>query len=133
MNTKVATEGIVVLNFFDKVNITHEGVIGWRIIIYIDNKIVLKNIIQTKIKPNWYVFNCGAICSRIEEIFRKLKVKLIVKYSGRKPKINEEYKYNRGAYLIKIYDKKLKETWKKSHEFGLMCNIKYFQNYTIKY
>ena len=79
------------------------------------------------------MFDYGAIHSRIEKKFRKLKAELLLEYSRRKLKINEEWKYNRRAHLMKLYNEKSKEMRKKSNEFGIICIIKYFGNYIIKY
>ena len=50
--------------------------------------------------------DCSAICSRIEEILDQIKVKVVFEYSSKK--LNEEFRYNRGIYLIKICNKKSK-------------------------
>ena len=133
MNIEVVTEEIIVLNLFERVKETHGGLTGRRIMIYIDNKMVLKNIILVKTKPSQYIFDYRVINSRIGEIFKELKVEVIVEYSESKPIVNEEYRHNRGAHLMKICDKQSKEIWKKSYEFWLIHNIKSLENYAIKY
>ena len=38
-----------------------------------------------------------------------MKIVVVFEYSGKKIKVNKEFKHNRGAYLVKIYHKKSKE------------------------
>jgi len=47
-----------------------------------DNKIIIKNIVQIKTKPSWYIVHCRVIYSRVKEIFDTIRIEAVVEYSG---------------------------------------------------
>ena len=94
MNNEVVTKEIVALNLIERINELCKGLTGERIIIYINNKTIIKNIVQIKIKLSQYIVDYGVICSRIKEKFKMIRVEVVVEYSRQRPKINEDYKEN---------------------------------------
>jgi len=61
-----------------------------------------------------------------------MKIEVVFKYSSKNPNANEEFRHNRGAYLIKTYNEKSKEIWKMSEDQVWNHNLKYFGNYSTK-
>jgi len=104
MNSEVSIEGI--LNLIEKIYDLYQGIVEGRITICID---ILKNIVYAKMKLSQCIFNCRVICSRIKEILEQIKVHIVFEYLGRKSNVNEEFRYDRGAHLMKICNEKSKE------------------------
>jgi len=71
-----------------------------KVIIHIDRRNLIWAMTAVPTKLSQYVQDCRAIKSRFDKIKKKLDIDIIVKYSSKEIKEKEEFKDNRGKFLI---------------------------------
>ena len=97
-----------------------------------DRKRLIKDMISDVKKASEFTKDCGAIRCRFEEIKNKSDNSIIVKYSSKKMKGSEEFKDNRGEFLMLECDeqsKLIRKRMEKTNEENV--NVKFLGNHAV--
>ena len=75
-----------------------------KVVIYMDRRKLVKDMNSNCMKASVFAGDCGAIRSRFLQIKEKLDISIVIKYSSKETKISEQFKDNRGGFLMTEYD-----------------------------
>ena len=132
MNNVQTSEGypfVMLLEMIYKVSV---GLRRGKVIIYMDRKRLIKDMISDVKKASEFTKDCGAIRCRFEEIKNKSDISIIVKYSSKKTKGSEEFKDNRGGFLMLECDeqsKLIRKRMETTNEENV--NVKFLGNHAV--
>ena len=79
------------------------------IIICLDNKFLLNKVTSVDKKASACADDCRVIHSRIDKTLENVPVEVVFECSNDKIRRGEEFKDNRGGFLVRYCDKKSKE------------------------
>ena len=97
-----------------------------------DRKNLIRGLNEPPSKPSQYTRDCGAIKSRFDEIKKKLNITILIKYSSKKVKENEQFHNNRGGFLMLECDTQSKLIQREiEKEQKDVINIKYIGNHAL--
>ena len=120
---------MILLELIYKVSV---GLRRGKIIMYIDRKSLIKDMTSIGKKASFFVKDCGAIRSRFIEIKEKLEISIEIKYSSKETKCLEEFKDNRGRFLMLECDTQSKLIRKRMEEVNDdNVYMTYLGNYVI--
>ena len=132
MNNVQTSEGysfVMLLEMIYKVSV---GLRRGKVVVYMDRKSLIKDMISEVKKASEFAKDYGAIRCRFEEIKNKLDITIIVKYSSKETKCSEEFKDNRGGFLMLECDEQLKLIRKRMETMNEEnVNVKFLGNHTV--
>ena len=82
-------------------------------------------------KASQYAQDYRVIISQIDKIFKLIKIDIIIEYSEAKVWNNEDFKYNRGGFLMKEYNMKSKEIRLAMNPNEIINMVPYIRNYAL--
>ena len=104
MNNVQTSEGYPFVMLLELIYKVSFGLRRGKIVVYMDRKSLIKDMTSEVNKASEFTKDCGVIRCRFEEIKEKLNIKIIVKYSSKETKCSEEFKDNRGGFLMSECD-----------------------------
>ena len=100
LNNVQTSEGYPLMMLFELVYKVSVGLRRGKVVIYVDRKHLIKEMMMSNQKASDFVKDCGAIKCRIMEIKDRLNIKIEMKYSSKDIENSERFEDNRGGHLM---------------------------------
>ena len=104
LNNVHTSEGYPFIMLMELIYKISYGLRRGKVVIYMDRRKLVKDMNSNCKKASIFSGDCGAIRSRFLQIKEKLEITIVVKFSNKETKILEQFKDNRGGFLIKECD-----------------------------
>ena len=107
-----AGEGIGLLSLLRDINIKTKEYQTGKIVIYNDNKYLIRECLRNRKKASEYTYEAGSVTEAIRRELKASSIEIEIKYSNDRPKPNTEFYQDPSAHLMRKCDQQSKQKYR---------------------